>query len=145
MLAITVDVEDWYHTPSVTGSPFSRFRDVLEFFSECTERYDYLTESTGRVLFILQQYDIRAAFFIVADVTERYPGLVQQIVAGGHEIACHGLHHACKIHPNDEAATGLPVGIRGENATRQENVGESQRSDSNRVQDPGWLHCRVDD
>ena len=99
MLAITVDVEDWYHTPSVTGSPFSRFRDVPEFFSECTERYDYLTKSTGRVLFILQQYDIRAAFFIVADVTERYPGLVQQIVAGGHEIACHGLHHACKIHP----------------------------------------------
>jgi len=99
LLAITVDIEDWYHIPSVTGSPFSRFRDVPEFFSRWTERYDYLTEPTQRVLSILHRYDIRATFFIVADVTEHYPGLVQRIAARGHEIACHGLHHACKIHP----------------------------------------------
>jgi peptidoglycan/xylan/chitin deacetylase (PgdA/CDA1 family) len=99
LLAVTVDIEDWYHIPSVTGSPFSRFRDVPEFFAEWMERYDYLTGPTGRVFSILQEYDIRATFFIVADVTEHYPGLVQRIAARGHEIACHGLHHACKIHP----------------------------------------------
>ncbi len=34
-IAVTVDIEDWYHIPSVTGSPFSKFKDVDEFFSKC--------------------------------------------------------------------------------------------------------------
>ena len=98
-LAITIDIEDWYHVPAVTGSPFSRFRDVDEFFAHWQGRYDYLTAPTQRVLEMLDELNIRATFFVVADVTEHYPGLVEQIAAKGHEIACHGLHHACKIHP----------------------------------------------
>ena len=96
-LSITVDVEDWYHIPSVTGSPFSVYRDVDEFFEKWKGRYDYLTEPTGRVLDLLDDFDIRATFFVVADVVEHYPGLVELIAERGHEIACHGLHHACKI------------------------------------------------
>lgn len=99
MLAVTVDIEDWYHVPAVTGSPFSKYKDVYEFFSRWKGRYDYLTAPTKRVLDILDEFKIRATFFVVADVTEHYPGLVQQIAQRGHEIACHGLHHACKIHP----------------------------------------------
>ena len=49
-LAITADIEDWYHIPSVCGSPFSVYRDVDEFFEKWTEKYDYLTEPTMRVL-----------------------------------------------------------------------------------------------
>jgi peptidoglycan-N-acetylglucosamine deacetylase len=99
MLAITVDVEDWYHVPSMTGSPFSKFTDTDDFFAGWTDRYDYLTEPTGRILDILKELEIKATFFIVADITEHYPGLVEKIVQKGHEIACHGLHHACKIDP----------------------------------------------
>jgi len=99
LLAVTVDVEDWYHIPSVTGSPFARFKDVNEFFAKWKGRYDYLTGPTKRVLEILDELSIRATFFVIADVTEHYPRLVKQIAAKGHEIACHGLHHACKIHP----------------------------------------------
>jgi peptidoglycan/xylan/chitin deacetylase (PgdA/CDA1 family) len=99
LLAVTVDIEDWYHVPAVTGSPFSTFKDVDEFFRHWNQRYDYLTESTGRVLEMLDELNIRATFFVVADVTEHYPGLVPRIAERGHEIACHGLHHACKIHP----------------------------------------------
>ena len=95
--SLTVDVEDWYHIPSVCGSTFSRFRDVDEFFEKWDGRYDYLTNSTERVLKILDQYKIPATFFVVADVIEHYPGLVESIVEHGHEIACHGLHHSCVI------------------------------------------------
>lgn len=98
-LAVTIDIEDWYHIPSVTGSPFSRFKDVDEFFNQWRGRYDYLTEPTKRVLEMLDELNIRATFFVVADVVEHYPGLVEQIAERGHEIACHGRHHACKIHP----------------------------------------------
>ncbi len=99
MLALTVDVEDWYHIPSVTGSPFSRFKDVDEFFREWKGRYDYLTLPTRRLLDMLDECEVKATFFVVADVVEHYRGLVEQIGARGHEIACHGLHHACKIDP----------------------------------------------
>ena len=36
---------------------------------------------------------------MVADVVDHYPGLVESIAERGHEIGCHGLHHACKIDP----------------------------------------------
>ena len=98
-LAITIDIEDWYHIPSVCGSPFSVYRDTGDFFTHWKERYDYLTEPTGRILSLLRTYAIKATFFVVADVAEHYPGLVESIVSEGHEIACHGLHHGCAIDP----------------------------------------------
>jgi len=48
--SLTVDVEDWYHIPSVCGSTFSRFRDVDEFFEKWNGRYDYLIGTIERVL-----------------------------------------------------------------------------------------------
>lgn len=99
MIAITVDIEDWYHLPSITGTPYSKYKDVPTFFNNWKSRYDYLRKPTERVLDMLQELDIKATFFVVADVVEHCPGLVEKISEGGHEIACHGLHHACKINP----------------------------------------------
>ena len=98
-IALTIDIEDWHHTPAVTGSPFAHFKDVQTFMSEWKDRYDYISESTRRLLDILKEYDLKATFFIVADIIEYYPGLVEKICNGGHEIACHGLHHAIAIDP----------------------------------------------
>jgi peptidoglycan-N-acetylglucosamine deacetylase len=98
-LAITVDIEDWYHIPSVCGSPFSVYKDVDYFFEKWDKRYDYLTEPTYRVLRLLEKNNVKATFFVVADIAQHYPGLVESIADAGHEIACHGLHHRCKIDP----------------------------------------------
>jgi len=131
-LAVSVDVEDWYHVPAVTGSSFSTFEDVSEFFDEWDGEYDYLTQSTYRTLELLDDLGITATFFVVADVVDNYPGLVEEIADRGHEIGCHGLHHECAIDPDtkkprfgrneyreriDEAKTKL------ERATNQEVVG----------------------
>jgi peptidoglycan/xylan/chitin deacetylase (PgdA/CDA1 family) len=101
-LGITIDVEDWYHIPSVTGSPFSQFSTTDEFFEKWDGRYDYLTESTKKVLNLLDDSRVHATFFVVAEVLEHYRGLVESIVEHGHEIACHGMHHACKIDPHSK-------------------------------------------
>ena len=72
-LSITVDIEDWYHIPSVTGSPFAVYRGVNEFFEGWTgRRYDYLTEPTRRVLDMLYEFDVTATFFVVADVVDHF-------------------------------------------------------------------------
>ena len=98
-LAITIDIEDWYHIPSVCGSPFSVYPDVDDFFRNWKGRYDYLSEPTQRVLALLDKNNIKATFFVVADIARHYPWLIESISEKGHEIACHGLYHSCKIHP----------------------------------------------
>ncbi len=102
-LAVTVDIEDWYHIPSVTGSPFSQFRDASEFYQQWSGRYDYLTDSVRKVLGILGTCNVTATFFVVADIVRHYPGLIECICEQGHEIAVHGLSHACKIDPQTKS------------------------------------------
>jgi peptidoglycan-N-acetylglucosamine deacetylase len=92
-IALSIDIEDWYHTPLVTGSSFSKFESVESFFDSWEDRYDFLSEPLRRLLGILSEYDATATFFVVADIIDNYPGLIEEIVQHGHEIACHGLHH----------------------------------------------------
>jgi polysaccharide deacetylase family protein (PEP-CTERM system associated) len=99
-LAISVDVEDWYHVPAVSGAPFSPYESAPEFLKSWNEEYDYLTEPTRRTLNLFEEMGVKATFFIVADVVENYPKLVEKIADQGHEIGCHGLHHECAIHPD---------------------------------------------
>jgi len=96
-LSVTIDIEDWYHIPSVCGSRFSIYKGVDEFFETWDSRYDYLSEPTKRTLDLLDEYNIIATFFIVADIAEHYPGLIESIAKRGHEIGCHGMHHTCKL------------------------------------------------
>lgn len=96
-LSITIDVEDWYHIPSVCGSSFSVYKNVTEFFEKWDGRYDYLSEPTKRTLDLLDEFKVTATFFIVADVAEHYPGLIESISEKGHEIACHGEDHKCVL------------------------------------------------
>lgn len=104
MLAVSVDIEDWYHLPYVTGSPFSKYRNVDQFFEEWDGRYDFLSEPCERALKMLDDLNTRATFFIVGDIVDNYPGLVEKIVEHGHEIACHGLHHECAIDSKTKRA-----------------------------------------
>lgn len=48
---------------------------------------------TPQVLDILAQEQVPATFFMVAQNAERYPELVQRIVAEGHRIGNHTYHH----------------------------------------------------
>ncbi|WP_440945529.1 polysaccharide deacetylase family protein [Methanosarcina sp. T3] len=96
-LSITVDIEDWYHIPSVCGSSFSTYKNVSEFFEKWNKRYDYLSEPTKRTLDLLDEFKITATFFVVADVAEHYSGLIESISERGHEIACHGADHTCVL------------------------------------------------
>ena len=98
-IALTFDLDDWYHTPLISGSNFSHFKDLDEFFQYWGEKdYDFVTEPTLELLKILESFGIKATFFIIADMIERYPVLVEALKASGHEIAHHSLNHTIPIH-----------------------------------------------
>ena len=46
-----------------------------------------------RILALLTRYNIKSTFFVPGITAERYPDLVQQIQADGHEIGHHGYTH----------------------------------------------------
>ncbi len=78
--AFTVDVEDWYH-----GIPIAEARKAT------AERR--LERGLERLLDLLAAHDVRATFFVLGPVVREHPALVRQIVAGGHELGCHGWSH----------------------------------------------------
>jgi peptidoglycan/xylan/chitin deacetylase (PgdA/CDA1 family) len=50
-------------------------------------------EALPRILDLLRQAEIVASFFVPAWVAEHHPDAVKSIVAGGHEVGCHGDVH----------------------------------------------------
>jgi len=82
--AFSIDVEDWFQV--------SAFAPYIE-----RERWDHLPCRVERnvdlILGLLSDADVHATFFVLGWVAKRYPALVRRIVAGGHELASHGLEH----------------------------------------------------
>ena len=50
-------------------------------------------EGLPRLLGLLERCGIHATFFTTGEVAEKYPEAVRAVIAGGHELACHGMSH----------------------------------------------------
>lgn len=74
---ISIDVEDW---PQSTWD-----RDL-----PITER---AAKNTRYVLKLLRETEVRATMFVLGKFAERFPKVVKEIQADGHEVACHGHGH----------------------------------------------------
>lgn len=82
--ALTVDVEDYFQ--------------VEAFFSvvkrdEWDSRESRIEQNVERILQLFADCGAHGTFFTLGWVAQRYPAVVRRIVAGGHELASHGLAH----------------------------------------------------
>lgn len=82
--ALTIDVEDYFQVSAF--APYIR-RDEWDT-RECR-----IERNVARILDLLAERGVKATFFTLGWVAERYPQLVRQIVDGGHELASHGYGH----------------------------------------------------
>lgn len=82
--ALTIDVEDYFQV-SAFASHINRAD-----WDQCECR---VVRNIDRILGLLDEQGIRATFFTLGWIAERYPELVRAIVAGGHELASHGYGH----------------------------------------------------
>ena len=82
--AMTIDVEDYFHVSVFDGVVSRRRWDGFE---------SRVCANTDRLLSIFEAQNVRATFFVLGWVAERFPQLVRRIAAGGHEIASHGHAH----------------------------------------------------
>src|SRR5262245_1648141 len=82
--AFTVDVEDYFQV--------SAFDHAIER-SSWGNYQSRVVANTQRLLEQLARHQVQATFFILGWVAERFPQLVREIVAGGHEIGSHSYWH----------------------------------------------------
>jgi polysaccharide deacetylase family protein (PEP-CTERM system associated) len=77
--ALTIDLEDWYHPELV--------------HNHIQNAHPRITESTKKILQLLQKHNVKATFFILGEVAKKHPELITEIYQQGHEIASHGETH----------------------------------------------------
>ena len=82
--ALTIDVEDYFQV-----SAFAPHIPRSEWpIRECR-----VERNVASILAMLDDHDTKATFFTLGWIAERYPGVVREIVANGHELASHGYGH----------------------------------------------------
>lgn len=82
--ALTIDVEDYFHVAALAESIKPSQWDS----QECR-----VARNTETLLKLFDSHNVKATFFVLGWVAERYPDIVKQIDEAGHEVASHGYSH----------------------------------------------------
>lgn len=82
--ALSFDLEDWFHLIGVEGlSQTAGWRDLPS-----------IVESNTRIILDdLDEFGVRATFFVLGWIAERYPDIVREVARRGHEIGSHSHLH----------------------------------------------------
>ncbi len=83
--AMSVDVEDYFQVSAFEKSISRRDWDSMEH---------RIVRNMEKVLLIFSEGNIKATFFMLSWIAERYPSIVSEIIDQGHELASHGHWHA---------------------------------------------------
>jgi len=86
MLLLSIDFEDWHQ---LVHRRLGR--------SDWNRRGAALERQTDVVLTLLDDLGVRATFFVLGVTADRYPDVVREAAARGHEIASHGHAHE-RVH-----------------------------------------------
>jgi len=82
--AMTIDVEDYFHVAALSN---------VVRPSQWDQQPSRVVNNTHKILQLFEEKKIRGTFFVLGWVAERYPELVKEISALGHEVASHGYSH----------------------------------------------------
>ena len=82
--ALTIDVEDYFHV--------NAFKNIIKP-REWNSYPVRVEDNTNRILETLDQFSVKATFFVLGWVAEKCPSIIREIQNSGHEIACHGYGH----------------------------------------------------
>jgi polysaccharide deacetylase family protein (PEP-CTERM system associated) len=81
---LTVDVEDYFQVAA--------FEDILA--SDSWDQHECrVVANTTAILDFFTAHQVKATFFVVGWIAERYPDLILEIERRGHEIGCHSYLH----------------------------------------------------
>ncbi len=82
--AVSVDVEDYFHVTA-----FEKHIAAADWPHYPAR----VVNNTLKILDLLDEFPVKATFFVLGWVAHRHPGIVREIDRRGHEVACHGFAH----------------------------------------------------
>ena len=82
--ALSIDVEDYFQVSAFEHAIDRKSWDSLEH---------RVARNMDRIFDIFSGANVKATFFILGWVAERYPDIVRKIIQNGHELASHGYGH----------------------------------------------------
>jgi polysaccharide deacetylase family protein (PEP-CTERM system associated) len=131
--ALSVDVEDWFQVGAFETVIAREDWNALEHRVEA---------NTDRVLELFDGGGVKATFFTLGWVAERYPALMRRIADAGHEVASHGCDHKRVFSMTPEAFRADITRARAvlEDASAQRVVGYRAPSFSIDQRTP-WAHA----
>jgi polysaccharide deacetylase family protein (PEP-CTERM system associated) len=110
--AMTCDVEDYFQV-----SAFAPYIDRDSWPTrECR-----VEANMERILAIYDRHGVKATFFTLGWIAERYPNMVKKIVAAGHELASHGYGH---LRASDQTRAQFDNDIRSSKALLEDIGGQ---------------------
>jgi len=111
--AMTCDVEDYFQV-----SAFAPYIDRASWPTrECR-----VEANIDRILGVFSAGGVKATFFTLGWIAERYPEMVKRIVAEGHELASHGYGH---LRASDQTRTEFDQDIRSSKALLEDLGGQA--------------------
>jgi polysaccharide deacetylase family protein (PEP-CTERM system associated) len=111
--AMTCDVEDYFQV-----SAFAPYIDRASWPTrECR-----VEANMERILALYERHGVRATFFTLGWIAERYPAMVRRIVAAGHELASHGYGH---LRASDQSRSEFDNDIRSSKALLEDIGGQA--------------------
>lgn len=81
MNLLGIDFEDWYHP------------ELIQKVLTNEKRMPTVIKGIDKIIDWLNHHDIYATFFVVGELLEAEPELLDKIVGSGHEIGFHTMHH----------------------------------------------------
>jgi peptidoglycan/xylan/chitin deacetylase (PgdA/CDA1 family) len=110
--ALTVDVEEWYHTCLVPGYVHPEDRPPLR------QELDWLLPE---LLEMLAEAGCTATFFVLGEVAQCQPRRVREIAEAGHEIGSHGYLH---LRATERSPRAFAADLRRSKALLEDLLGE---------------------
>jgi len=83
-----IDFEDWFHP------------ELIQKYISDNNNEPKVIEGIDRILELLRVHDTKATFFVVGELLEFKPELLDMILENGHEIAFHTMKHTRIDSPN---------------------------------------------
>ena len=84
MNILTFDIEDWFHILD---------HDVTRTANEWKKYPTRIDQNSGKILELLNSKNIKATFFCLGWIAEKYPHIIKRIHDSGHEIGTHSYSH----------------------------------------------------
>jgi len=111
--AMTCDVEDYFQV-----SAFAPYIDRASWPTrECR-----VEANMECILALYERHGVRATFFTLGWIAERYPAMVRRIVEAGHELASHGYSH---LRASDQNRAEFDNDIRSSKALLEDIGGQA--------------------